>query len=180
MTRRPASGLIVPVEAARNLVAPWLELVPSTSRDLPPHVTVLWPFLPAEEVDEAVERELEALLADVAPFGFALTHVSGFTDVAILAPEPAEPFVALTELLWHEWPECPPFGGAYEEIVPHLTVAMDPTPAQRETIRETLASRLPVVATADSVLLIAEVGDGVVLERRRFALGGHARGRSRT
>jgi len=173
MTRRLASGLIVPVEATLDLVAPWLELIPATSRDLPSHVTALWPFLPSEELDEGVERRLEALLADAAPFDFALARVSGFADVATLAPEPAAPFVALTELLWREWPECPPFGGAYDEIVPYLTVAMDPTPAQREAIRESLAGRLPVAAHADAVLLVAEDDDSVLRVRRRFALGGH-------
>lgn len=39
-----------------------------------------------------------------------------------LAPEPAEPFRALTELVWHRFPECPPYGGVHPDVVPHLTV----------------------------------------------------------
>jgi len=179
MTRHLTSGLIVPVEAARELVAPWLDLVPAAGRDLPPHVSALWPFLPPDALDDAVERELEALLADVAPFDFTLARVSGFTDVSTLAPEPAEPFVALTRLLWGEWAECPPFGGAYDEIVPHLTVAMDPSPAQREAIRTSLTGRLPIAARADAVLLVAEAEDGVWRVRRRFALGGRPENTSR-
>ncbi len=31
MSRARSSGLIVPVEAARELVAPWLDLVPAAS-----------------------------------------------------------------------------------------------------------------------------------------------------
>jgi 2'-5' RNA ligase len=175
VSRRRSSGLIVPIEAARELVAPWLDLVPASSRDLPPHVTVLWPFLPAEALDAAVERELAKLLEGVDAFDLTLTRVSGFTDVAYVEPEPAETLVALTRLLWSEWPECPPFGGAYDEIVPHLTVAVDPTPAQRAAIRTDLAGRLPVAARADAVLLVVEDADGGVRERRRFALGGRGR-----
>ena len=35
-------------------------------REVPPHVTVLWPFLEPDAVDHAVERDLGALFAGVA------------------------------------------------------------------------------------------------------------------
>ena len=38
-------------------------LLPAAGRALPPHVTALWPFLPVEALDAAVERRLEELLA---------------------------------------------------------------------------------------------------------------------
>lgn len=172
MTRQRSTGLIVPVEAARPLTGPWAGLLPAANLALPPHITALWPFLPAEAVDDGVEREIEALVAGAAAFDFALARLSEFPDVVFLSPEPAEPFVALTRLLWRRWPECPPFGGAYPEIVPHLTVALDPDPAIRQTIAGTLAGHLPLEARAESVLLIEEDADGVLRERRRFALGG--------
>jgi hypothetical protein len=171
MTGR-ASGLIVPVESVREVVAPWLGLLPTVSRELPPHVTALWPFLPADALDAHLERELEALLAGVAPFDFALSRVGGFTDVSYLAPEPTEPFVSLTRLLWERWPECPPFGGAYDEIVPHLTVALDPTAGERLAIETDLAARLPVAGRAEEVVLVEETAAGALRKRRRFALGG--------
>lgn len=171
-TLSPGSGLIAPVESVRDLVEPWLGLLPPASRDLPPHVTALWPFLPTDALDAAVERELAALLAGVAPFSFALTRVAGFTDVTYLVPEPAEPFIALTHLLWRQWPECPPFGGAYDDVVPHLTVALDPSPEQRRTIETELTGRLPIAVRAEEVALVAEGDDGVLRERRRFRLRG--------
>ena len=44
--------------------------------------------------------------------------------VLYLAPEPAEPFGALTEAFAAAWPEYPPYGGSFTDVVPHLTVAM--------------------------------------------------------
>ncbi len=171
MTRHRSTGLIVPVETARPLTNAWAALAPLANRALPPHVTALWPFLPAEALDGDVERELEALVAGAAAFDFTLARLSEFSDVVFLSPEPAEPFAALTRLLWRRWPECPPFGGAYPEIVPHLTVALDPDPATRQAIARALAGRLPVATRAESVLLIEEGEDGTLRERRRFALG---------
>jgi hypothetical protein len=172
VSRPPSTGLIVPVEAADRLVAPWSRLIPAGARVLPPHVTALWPFLPVEALDQAGERRLEELLAGVPAFSFALTRVAELADAAVLLPEPAAPFRALTRLLWDEWPECPPYGGAFDDIAPHVTVAIDPSVSEREVIAAALAPQLPLPCRATEVLLVEETAAGALRERRRFALGG--------
>jgi hypothetical protein len=172
VSRPLSTGLIVPVEAAATLIAPWSGLIPAASRVLPPHVTALWPFLPVEALDDAGERRLEELLAGVPAFSFALTRVAELADAAVLLPEPAAPFRALTQLLWDEWPECPPYGGAFDDIAPHVTVAIDPPASEREAIEAALASQLPLPCRATEVLLIEETGAGALRPRRRFTLGG--------
>jgi hypothetical protein len=172
MNRPRGSALIVPVEAARALVAPWLGLLPEAMRALPPHIAALSPFLPADALDEVLDRELEALLAGVPAFDFSLARVARLADAAVLVPEPADPFTALTRLLWDEWPECPPFGGAYDDVTPRLTVAFDPAPADRAAMEAALAPALPLAARAVEVLLVEEDEMGFILERRRFTLGG--------
>jgi hypothetical protein len=172
MSRPQSTGLVVPVDAARELVAPWRHLLPAAGRSLPPHVTALWPFLPVDAMDAAAERRLEELLAGAAPFSFTLARVAALADAAVLVPEPAELFAALTRLLWDEWPECPPFGGAFSDIAPHVVVAIDPTAADRAAIEAAVAPRLPVAAHAAEVLLVEEMPSGALRERRRFALGG--------
>jgi hypothetical protein len=170
---RPAStGLIVPVDAAGPLLAPWLKRLPAAGRSLPPHVTALWPFLPVDAVDEATERRLDRLLAGVPSFTFALTRIATLADAAVLVPEPAAPFAALTRLLWDEWPECPPFGGAYADIAPHVVIAIDPTAAHRAAVEAELTPFLPLAALAAEVLLVEEAASGALRQRRRFRLGG--------
>jgi len=178
VSRRRTTGLVVPLEAVRPLVERWLHLIPALSQDVPPHVTVLWPFLEPDAVDHAVERRLEALFAGAPAFDVSLGAVGSFPDAAFLSPEPSAPFVRLTELVWHEYPECPPFAGAYDDIVPHLTVALDPTEADREVIARELAPLLPVRTQAREVLLFDEGDDGVYRPRRTFALGARAGGRA--
>ena len=89
----------------------------------------------------------------------------------MLVPEPAEPFARLTRLLWDEWPECPPFGGAFDDIAPHVVLAIDPSAADRAAIEAALAPRLPLAARASEVLLVEETASGPLRVRRRFALG---------
>ena len=172
MSRPQSTGLVVPVDAARELVAPWLHLVPAAGRSLPPHVTALWPFLPVAALDVAAERRLEELLSGVRPFTFALARVATLADASVLVPEPAEPFGELTRLLWDEWPECPPFGGAFDDIAPHVVVAIDPSATDRAAIETALTPLLPLETRAAEVLLVEETGSGALRERRRFALGG--------
>ena len=57
------------------------------------------------------------------PFGFRLEQIGRFPESLYLVPEPDEPFISLTEAIVREFPEYPPYGGKFTEIVPHLTVA---------------------------------------------------------
>jgi hypothetical protein len=171
VSRPLSTGLIVPVAEAAELLAPWAGRLPAAARALPPHVTALWPFVPVDAVDDRLERRLEDLLAGVPAFSFALTRVAELADAAVLLPEPAAPFRALTRLIWDEWPECPPYGGAFDDIAPHVTVAVDPTAGERETVEEALARRLPLPCRATEVLLVEETPAGPLRERRRFTLG---------
>jgi len=88
VSRQRTTGLVVPLEAARPLVERWLYRIPELSRDVPPHVTVLWPFLEPDVVDHAVERHLESLFAGAAAFDVSLGAVGHFPDAVFLSPEP--------------------------------------------------------------------------------------------
>src|SRR3989442_1054852 len=68
------------------------------------------------------EDGLEELFAGFEPFDFALTEVRRWPGVLWLAPEPAEPFVALTSALAARYPEHPPYEGEHDVVIPHLTV----------------------------------------------------------
>jgi hypothetical protein len=156
---RSASTLIVPVPAAD-------ELVHSSARDagMPAHVTLLYPFLDAAKVDEDVEAELELLFASERAFDFELAGIARFPGVVYVSPEPASPFVALTERLMRRWPDHPPYGGSFKEIVPHLTVA------HGAQIPSGLSDRLPVRACAEDAWLVTRAG-GRWVRRASFRFG---------
>jgi 2'-5' RNA ligase len=140
----PASALLVPVPGAAALRS-------SGPGELPPHVTILFPFLGARLVDDAVVAALEAVLGAFPPFRFALADVGRFPGVLYLAAQPGEPFAALTTACVRRWPEHPPYGGAYDELVAHLTLAEGPEPAG---LADRAAAALPLDAVADEVWLM--------------------------
>ena len=119
------TNLIVPVAAAEPVVAAHrARLDPTAAQGVPAHISVLVGFLDLHAIGSPELSRLEALFAAAAPIEFALAHVRRFPNVLYLAPEPAEPFVRLTESVWRAWPDHPPYGGAFEDILPHLTVAV--------------------------------------------------------
>jgi 2'-5' RNA ligase len=141
---------------------------PDDSGDLPPHITVLYPFVPADAIDPALEAAVVDVLAGVAPFRFRLARVSSFPGVIYLAPDPVEPFRELTEAFCARWPEFPPYGGEFDEIVPHLTVSIGDVPSGLVASLERL---LPIEANAREVWLLTQGADHRWTTRKKFHLG---------
>ncbi len=136
----PEFALAVPFE---GLVEPI-----GVANDLPAHVTVLHPA-PGDVV------ALTEAFAPFAPFEVTFARLDRFPGVLWLAPEPAAPFVALTEAVVARFPDHPPYGGRYASIIPHLTVAaasLDDTAALVEPL-------LPLHSHVDAVVLY-ESADG--------------------
>lgn len=86
-----------------------------------------------------------------------------------LAPESDDQFRALTLAVADRWPEAPPYGGQFAEVIPHLTVAHGQEPSVLDAVEADLSSRLPVTTRVSSVQLL--VFDGILWrERADFAL----------
>jgi 2'-5' RNA ligase len=110
--------------------------------DLPPHVTVLFPC----------PGEVEAITHVLAPFDqFDVTfpRLDRFPGTLWLAPEPPEPFVLLTEAMVSRFPEWQPYGGVFEAVIPHLTVAQE----RLDDVAELLQPLLPLHSRVESVVL---------------------------
>ncbi len=123
----PESAILVPVPDAEPVVGRLrARLDRSASRGVPAHVTVLYPFVPPGQITPAV-IQMAAAVRSVPGFGcwFAGTNWFG-EDVLWLAPEPAEPFRALTAAVHAAFPQYPPFSGAFADVIPHLTVGDRP------------------------------------------------------
>lgn len=158
----------VDAESALVVLVPEADpLVRALGRTDPAHVTVLYPFLPADRVgmeDEAVLREV---CATMAPWSFRLAEVGSFPGVRYLAPEPSGPFVELTSAITARWPHLRPYGGRFDAVVPHVTIAEgDPLPAPGD-----LRPAVPIEAVAGELSLVEVSRRGWVV-RGRYPFGG--------
>lgn len=157
----PKTGIVIPVHEADALVV--ARTAAARPQQLPrennrfAHITLLAPFYPADRIDDAVVHHLTRFFAEVVPFGFDLTEVCEFPGgITYLSPEPATTFRRLTQQLHHEFPDFPPYGGAFDDVVPHLTVPLAGT-EDTEDLRRALTGVLPLRAHAVEAALVQVV-----------------------
>jgi 2'-5' RNA ligase len=144
--------------------------VPSAAAGVPAHVTILYPFLPPNELRPAVRAELAAVAASVEPFDVRFAMIGRFPTVVYLAPQPAAPFAALTSAVTAAFPDYPPYGGAFDDVIHHLTLVESPTLALDGIASET-APFLPFERHIAAMEVIGQGADGRWRLRWRLPLG---------
>lgn len=136
---------------------------------VPPHVTLLHPFLPAETVAGTL-GSLRELFAATASFDVSFRELRRWPGMTYLAPEPPEPFSRLTEAIVARWPEYPPYEGIHETVIPHLTVAHGGDDLLTG-VEADVASKLPFDGRVTEAVLLEELEPNVRwAERARFPL----------
>ncbi|MEE6264745.1 2'-5' RNA ligase family protein [Streptomyces diastatochromogenes] len=154
------TGLIVRIPEAEPAVSAWRERFdPSARAGVPAHVTVVFPFLDGSRVQGHIHRALAEVLGGHHAFDVRFARCERFPGVLYLAPEPDAPLRRLTEAVAERWPEAPPYGGAFTEVLPHLTVADGQDDTVLTEVETALHTELPFTARVSSVDLM--VHDGV-------------------
>ncbi|MFJ6835560.1 2'-5' RNA ligase family protein [Streptomyces sp. NPDC091209] len=152
------------------VVRAWRDrLDPSARAGVPAHVTVLFPFLDESRIDSDTLAAIDGVIGRHHPFEARFEHFGRFPGVLYLAPEPDAPFRRLTEAIVSRWPETPPFGGQFDDIVPHLTIAQAPDDTALDEAEADLRGRLPVLVDVSSVDLMVHDGSRW-RQRASFAL----------
>jgi hypothetical protein len=67
-----------------------------------------------------------------------------FPGVLYLDPEPADGLRQLTLAIAGRWPKAPPYGGAFDEVIPHLTVAHSVADGLIDEIDAAVLQGLPI------------------------------------
>ena len=142
---------------------------PSAKAGVPAHVTLMFPFLPPDELSGAKVDALAALLRREDRFEFCLTGVREFGQGGVyLAPEPAEPFIRLTRKIGDLFGLLP-FGGEFGATpVPHLTVTTPESRMTREQIAKRLEPLLPIHSVADIGWLMVGSNSGAWTTKREM------------
>jgi 2'-5' RNA ligase len=165
------TAIVIAVPEASAAVDTWRERTSDDrpSMGIPPHVTLLFPFLPTDTVSRSLD-DLEALFAAAPAFDASFRELRRWPGMAYLAPEPAERFSQLTGAIADRWPDYPPYEGIHEAVVPHLTVAYGDDALLAE-VEADVTPQLPIGAHVAEAVLLEELEPDVRWgERARFRL----------
>ena len=105
-------------------------------RGLPPHLTVLYPWVPAPLTAESVEAAARAVAGTGAielVFDRLGTFPGGVVHAAVADPDAV---VELMGRVWSAFPDTPPYRGEFSDPVPHLTLAKCAPHELAETLAE--------------------------------------------
>jgi 2'-5' RNA ligase len=133
------------VPAAEPVVSTWrTRFDGSAAQGMPAHITALYPFLSDEHLTDAVVARLLGVCAAVPVLDVEFRRTARFPGVLYLDPEPADGLRKLTAAIAERWPEAPPYGGLFDKVVPHLTVARGAGDDVLDDIEADVSRRLPV------------------------------------
>lgn len=134
---------------------------------------MLFPFVPAAEIDENVVARTATVFRSTAAFEHSLVRCEWFGDEVLwLAPDASEQFRSLTNVASLAFPEYPPYEGQLEEVVPHLTVAVRSPLEVMRTAEQAVQKHLPIHSTVRAVTLMVEQRSGRWEAAASFALDG--------
>ncbi|MGH3627122.1 MAG: 2'-5' RNA ligase family protein, partial [Sciscionella sp.] len=164
---RIQSAVLIPVPRADAVVGRWRrEHDPVAAAGVPAHVTLIVPWLPPGEIRPDDLESLDGELSDVKSFEFDLLRVDWFgRRVLWVAPEPAEPFVELTNRLSERF-TTPPWEGEFDKVVPHLTVAHSGEGVDLDPVAQNVAAQLPLRCRAEEIWVMCAGGTRWELRHR--------------
>lgn len=170
------SAIVVPIRLPAALHALMLRESATARLGVPAHVTLLFPFVPVASLRADVLASITRVADGAQAFDVAFRAVRRFepgpgapNGVVWLAPELTVPFVSLIDRLWKAFPEYPPYGGAFDDVIPHVTLADDDA-ARMDANEAEAAGHLPFRRRVRDIALIVEGADGRWRTRRRFPL----------
>jgi poly(A) polymerase len=156
----PPQRLWPPVQEVRRVLDPQFDR-------WPPHVNVLFGFLPEADFEEAAPH-LAAAAAEVSPFEVTLDGVRTFAhrDDATVWLDPAArnpaPWAGLHRALQRRFPQC---RARAEGYTPHLTLGRASGP------QTATAGLRPATARVDRLVLLSRRGDEPMHPRAELMLG---------
>ena len=167
--------MVIEVGAAENLVGHWRRRYDAAAnRGMPAHITTLFPFRAPDAIAQEVLQTLTNLAARTPRHRFALIAIDEFKEAIYLRPYPDAWFRDLTQRLFEAFPDCPPYGGAYSDSIPHLTIAQtsggEAHAALRLALDAAIATSLPIACEATALsLYLNDRGEWTVGQRFPFA-----------
>jgi 2'-5' RNA ligase len=121
---------------------------------VPAHVTVTYPFKPAHELTAHDHDRLSRVFGSIRSFVMTCESTAWFGEhVLYVQVQDPSPVVAMVDAVTAEFPDFPPYGGVFDELVPHVTVGSDQSADLLQSAQRAVQQELPFVQDVAAVEL---------------------------
>ena len=149
-----STGIVIfaPYDVQVTAVPIMRQYAPETLLRVPPHITLMFPFVPYEKLDEAAQT-LATICTRIKPFEITLSGYDQFPGVIFMKPANPEPIKAVFRQIYDAFPLYPPYGGAFgNDLHPHVTVGEFKNEDEQRTVW--LPDYAPIRFRAERIHLI--------------------------
>ncbi|MGW1677322.1 2'-5' RNA ligase family protein [Saccharopolyspora sp. NPDC002376] len=135
MPEEGVTALVVPIPEADPLLVAVAVRFPDAVRPVPAHVSLLYPFVPTEAVDQRVLTGLAEVFAGQPRFQVEFGKCRREGGFVSLLPDPADGFAEMISEIRQRWPDLRPYGGRFgNDVEAHLTVALNTSDETAEVV----------------------------------------------
>lgn len=165
------TAVVIPVPELDPLVDAVAARWPDAVRTgIPAHLTVLYPFVPADRLTDADLARCRELCRGTGPFRVAFRGAAVGPSIVMAPPEPTDGASALTRAFTTAWPGHPPYGGRFGPAPePHVTLALGSDRERNAAIAAFAGDLLPVHADLRTAVVV-ELGAGGWTQRAELPL----------
>jgi 2'-5' RNA ligase len=140
--------IVAPHEVQAVAVPLMRRYSPDSLARVPAHLTVLYPFVEYDHLDDACFR-LEHIFAGIAPFEITMDGYGEFPTVLYMKPRDPGPIKRIFRRVYQDFPDCAPYGGTYgDDLTPHMTVGEFESPAELAAAKAALPRYQPITFRA--------------------------------
>ncbi len=147
------------------VLAPWRDVtIPNATKGVPPHLSLLYPWRtpPLSAQDLAA---LHGTITDYRPFAITFTGLGRFSPtILFLQLADDTPIRALMRAIHTDFPDTTPYGGAFSDPTPHLTVAIATSDAELDQFEQevmlALEPLLPLEVQVQQIAVMEEDRNG--------------------
>lgn len=165
------SAVIVPIALPPDLLAVRERGDLMAPRGVPPHATVLFPFLPVRQLTATVQLALAGMAMEREPFVARFDQVRCRDLMVWLIPADQSPFLRLTADVTARWPDYQPYQGAYAKLIAHLTLVETSQGESLDAACSAASRSCPFDASVDELHVITEDAGGRWHLRWRLPFG---------
>ena len=137
---------------------------PSAQHGFPPHISIIWPFMRPDRIDEETLKQLKCFFEGFPKLDLQFRETGRSPTGLYLRPEPREPIIEMILAAMKLYPDFPPYGISDYHPNPHVTVAHEKNPRKLEAITSAFDTEaqafFPIRTRAEKVWLLEEHGRG--------------------